>query len=1192
MTANPSSSGDEELIARFMHEFDDATDPVAFVEQWCSAHPSRADDFRMIAAGHARLLAAAPTPMVATPRLTKGEMLGEFKIVRYMTRGGMGEIYEAEQITLSKRRVALKVMRRGQVSPDARARFMREQEALSKLHQTNIVPVFAAGERDELQYFAMQYIDGATLGHVINWLKKRHGVTKSSSQTPSLGKLIESVAGKSFDPSAATASNSTSVELESASPEVAPMLTEDYLRSVASSLADVGDALASVHQANVLHRDVKPSNLMAERSGKCWVIDFGLADLVAENPVGQVANSSGEAQTPSLTWTGAVLGTLPYMAPEQLEGRPEARSDAWALGVTLYEMLTLRRPFPGPTQAEFEKQIKNIHPPRPSTLAKVPTDLEAICLKALSKNPIDRYATCADFAVDLRHWLSGEPTNANPPWAPRRVAMWAKRQPGWASMLGVACLAMLMGIGLVLQMQRHRTVAAQRQLAILRFEQNRNAPRLAGWRNQLLPQAKELAVGGQEAELRDAAVDLLSGLDARYDPTFVEGPATAVAFDPTSRRLLMAGYDDPADKGNYRPTRVRDVTTAESKESTQRNEGPIGWRGEIPVQLVPPTKEHPTIVLWNVDTNKVLEAFTLPTAFLPALDLKTDGITLAEFALSADARTVVALVWHRVSGERTLLIWRTGQPNSVATILVPGGQAAEFGDKLTLSSDGSLLALAGEDGLVRVWTTNVKPLLLAELKLGHNRVTALAFGRHPCWREPSPPGRTPGRSWYVARGDGGGRISVWDLDTDEPVMDTGSSEHEVFGLAFSPDGTTLASCGRGEGALWNIASSRRLLRLHPPKQPRNWMPGVAFSPDGSALAICSIPHFDLVAAVDLYHLEAGRGIQSLRGLVGVVQRIAITPDGRFAAGLTQRWQTAVWSVSSGELLLFVDVPPGLYADSADIRLTADGRSLIVASGKLARRWQIPESGSLIQGPESWPLNPGLCNRVGITAEGKILLCRYETLSGKHYPTSEVPWTDDPRCVRTYELQIASNIRLIATHLDLARHVNLIHTAPDGGLFLASGFGKDVPRHPSIFAYDGESKERLWQIDRPATQKDVVGKLDASGRLLDYQDEESNHWLRSLPYRNESDIQGNLAELVTLSGHYAVLQAPDRGLPLSRPGTGKSFLTLSPDAKVMTQENAYTVDGRYIAWGTADGTVHVADMETIRKHLVTAGFPGW
>src|SRR5262249_6008455 len=154
--------------------FEAAADKAAVVESYCANYPRHAADFRDFAAADRRMNAAAPEPVEAAPRLSPGELLGDFRVVRFLAHGGMGEIYEAEQVCLSRRRVALKVIRHGKVSPDARARFLREQEVLARLHQTNIVPVFAAGERGDVQYFAMQYIDGATLGHVVRFLRT-HG---------------------------------------------------------------------------------------------------------------------------------------------------------------------------------------------------------------------------------------------------------------------------------------------------------------------------------------------------------------------------------------------------------------------------------------------------------------------------------------------------------------------------------------------------------------------------------------------------------------------------------------------------------------------------------------------------------------------------------------------------------------------------------------------------------------------------------------------------------------------------------------------------------------------------------------------------------------------------------------------------------------------------------------------------------
>ena len=204
-----------------------------------------------------------------------------------------------------------------------------------------------------------------------------------------------------------------------------------YLRSVAKVIADAADALQHAHEVNIFHRDVKPSNLMVDRMGHCWVLDFGLAALRAGTD-GATLNASGHDRTdldpvpdaaPELA--SGVLGTLYYMAPEQFERRFDARSDVWGLGVTLYELLTLRRPFNSKTE------VLSSDPPRFSDLdAKLPPDLEAICLKATRKDPMDRYQSAGELRDDLRRWLGHEPTRARPARTARRVLLWSRATRG------------------------------------------------------------------------------------------------------------------------------------------------------------------------------------------------------------------------------------------------------------------------------------------------------------------------------------------------------------------------------------------------------------------------------------------------------------------------------------------------------------------------------------------------------------------------------------------------------------------------------------------------------------------------------------------------------------------------------------------------------------------------------------------
>src|SRR5207245_139985 len=180
-------------------------------------------------------------------------------------------------------------------------------------------------------------------------------------------------------------------------------LSMKYLRSVAKVMADAADALQHAHDVNIFHRDVKPSNIMVDRKEHCWVVDFGLAALRGGTDGQGRERERQDSDTPEheqdLYLTDGLLGTLLYMAPEQFDQRADARTDVWGLGVTLYELLTLARP------SCSEAEIRSAEPRRPrDQVDSLPHDLEAICLKAIRKDPADRYATAGAFREDIRRW--------------------------------------------------------------------------------------------------------------------------------------------------------------------------------------------------------------------------------------------------------------------------------------------------------------------------------------------------------------------------------------------------------------------------------------------------------------------------------------------------------------------------------------------------------------------------------------------------------------------------------------------------------------------------------------------------------------------------------------------------------------------------------------------------------------------
>ncbi len=359
--------------------------------------------------------------------------LGDFRIVREIGRGGMGIVYEAEQESLG-RRVALKVMSGGLVgSATGRERFQREAEAAAKLYHTNIVPVFGVGCQDELLYYVMQYIDGVGLDVVLDamgGLARRRteggcgGGPPAERSSPRAREAAERLLGVD---------------------DIGSTTTRRYWAEIARLGLQVARALDHAHRHGVVHRDIKPSNLLLDEEGRVWVTDFGLA------------RSDGRDR---VTCTGGVMGTPRYMAPEQLRGQADARSDIHSLGLTLYELLGGNPAFPESDHAELvrlktDTELPSVRRADPS----IPRDLATVVGKACALRPELRYASAADMADDLQLFLEDRPIGARPITVFERLWYWAYRNPIVASLCLLAA-ALLLAVAVVSSVGYVQTNAA------------------------------------------------------------------------------------------------------------------------------------------------------------------------------------------------------------------------------------------------------------------------------------------------------------------------------------------------------------------------------------------------------------------------------------------------------------------------------------------------------------------------------------------------------------------------------------------------------------------------------------------------------------------------------------------------------------------------------------------------------------
>ena len=374
------------------------------VSDYIREHPEHADGLREVLPPIAlmeklkRRNASGSGSAIAPLKLEK---LGDFRIVREIGRGGMGIVYEAWQESLG-RHVALKVLSRAsRLDPQRMQRFEREARAAAGLHHTNIVPVFGVGEHDGLHYYIMQFIPGRALSDL---LAEFSGAVHPGD--PTSGRANGTPA------SAAPRENGDAI-VRSADGIAPPPRGKRYWGWVASVGQQVADALQYAHAQGVLHRDIKPANLLLDGRGIVWITDFGLAKLAEQNDV---------------TRTGDVIGTLQYMAPEGLRSLSDARSDVYALGLTLYELLTLRPAFSESSPAALMRQVADGGLAQPRRInPHIPRDLETIILKATARDPASRYATAGELAEDLENFIHDRPVVARRASTPERVWRWCRR---------------------------------------------------------------------------------------------------------------------------------------------------------------------------------------------------------------------------------------------------------------------------------------------------------------------------------------------------------------------------------------------------------------------------------------------------------------------------------------------------------------------------------------------------------------------------------------------------------------------------------------------------------------------------------------------------------------------------------------------------------------------------------------------
>jgi eukaryotic-like serine/threonine-protein kinase len=826
------------------------------------------------------------------------QRLGRFEVIEVVGQGAFGTVYKGRDPDLD-RAVALKVPRAGQLAgPADVARLTREARSVAQLRHPSIVSIHEVGSSAGVPFLVSEFVEGVTLA---DWLSARRATFAEAARWA----------------------------------------------------ADLADALHFAHGRGVVHRDVKPSNVMMELVGenayRPRLTDFGLA-----------RRDAGDV---TVTTEGQVLGTPAYMSPEQAAGEGhsvDGRADVYSLGVLLYQLLTGELPFRGTPRMLIHQILHDEPRPPRGVNGKVPRDLETITLKAMAREPCGRYATAAELGDDLRRYLAGEPIRARPAGRVERAWRWARRRPAVAALLAVFAIVLAAG-GTTLAVLWRRADDADSQRATAKGEtvksrasarqheySARASQMMIAWRDRALGRVGEL-LDEQKSKAED-----LRGFEWHYYRRLLDGTQltlaghtdaiTAVVFSGDRRHLATGSRDGTA--------KVWELATGRQVRGFAGHSGGVAGLALAPDgRRLATVARDGTVRVLETATGKELFSLAKRTAGRGSVAFSPDGRRLVvagdpkatiydetgkeirsfeghskrvtAVAFSPDGQRVASAgddgplwIWEAASGKRlesyphtsgsiaSIVFKESGQELILTTgdggLLKTTAQGRRVeplkpydtgGEIRALSRDGKLLAQANPADMVRV----VEPGSSRELfsLRGHTGpVTCLAFSRD---------------GERIATGSEDRTAKVWSaalhLGTEEYKGHAG----EVFAVAYSPDGKHLASAGADGSLRVREASSGQevlVVRAHQPifrgavspDKAGHTLQGattLAYSRDGARLASGGSD-----GAIRVWDAGTGKLLRQVRAHAKAVTGVAFSPDGLLLASSSWDKTVKLWDAAT------------------------------------------------------------------------------------------------------------------------------------------------------------------------------------------------------------------------------------------------------------------------------------------------------